>query len=141
MGLKDLVANFYELWGATYLGNFSILMYDNNLYLPIAIISIIICIVLSITYYYIIDRPATAKISVWLITIIVAAIINFIVAFVSSNNDITEIYAGIGEDIPSSFTSDMMILSFVNSIWTIVLMFLLSLLLKWKSTNSSYIPF
>jgi predicted neutral ceramidase superfamily lipid hydrolase len=139
--LKDLIANFYELWGAAYLGNFSDQMFNNDLYFSVALFSIIISTILTIAYYYVVDRPGTAKFSIWSLNLLVGAIINFIIAFVSANNDLTEIFASIGEEVPTSFTSDMMVFSIINSMWTVLFMFLVSMLIKWKSTNSSYVPF
>ena len=139
--LKDLIANFYELWGAAYLGDFSDQMYNNDLYFSVALYSILVSLILTIAYYYVVDRPGTAKLSIWSLNLLVGAIINFIIAFVSANNDLTEIFASIGEAVPASFTSDMMVFSIINSMWTVLLMFLFSMLFKWKSPNSSYVPF
>lgn len=139
--MKDLVANFYELWGGAYLGNFSDQMYSNDLYFPVALYSIVVALVLTIAYYYIIDRPGTAKLSIWALNLLVGAILSAIIAFVSANNDLTEIFASIGEQVPASYSSDMMMFAVVNAMWTILLMVLLSFVLKWKSPNSSYVPF
>lgn len=141
MGLKDLIANFYELWGNAYLGNFSDLMYNNDLYFPIAIYSILVALVLTLAYYYVIDRPGTAKLSIWGLNILVAAIINFIVAYYTASSNLTDIYNNEGIKLPTAFSSDMLVMSLINSMWTALLMFVLSLVFKWKSTNSSYVPF
>jgi len=139
--LKDLVANFYELWGGAYLGSFSDQMYDNDLYFPVAIYSILVSLVLTVAYYYVIDRPGTAKISIWAINLLVGGILSAIIAYVSANNDLTEIFASIGEPVPTSFSSDMMMFAMINAMWTVLLMVLLSFVFKWKSPNSSYVPF
>jgi len=139
--LKDFIANFYELWGGAYLGDFSEQMYNNDLYFSVALYSIIVALILTIAYYYIVDRPGTAKLSIWSLNLLVGAIINFIIAFVSANNDLTEIFASVGSAVPASFTSDMMVFSIINSMWTVLLMFLFSMLFKWKSSHSSYVPF
>ncbi|AVR47068.1 hypothetical protein C7S20_18445 [Christiangramia fulva] len=139
--LKDLIANFYELWGGAYLGDFSEQMYSNDLYFSVALYSVIVALILTIAYYYVVDRPGTAKLSIWSLNLLMGAIINFIIAFVSANNDLTDIFASVGEPIPASFTSDMIVFSIINSMWTVLLMFLVSIMIKWKSTNSSYVPF
>lgn len=139
--MKDLVANFYELWGGAYLGSFSDQMYDNDLYFPVAIYSILVSLVLTVAYYYVIDRPGTAKISIWAINLLVGGILSAIIAYVSANNDLTEIFASIGEPVPTSFSSDMMMFAMINAMWTVLLMVLLSFVFKWKSPNSSYVPF
>jgi len=139
--LKDLIANFYELWGGSYLGSFSDQMFNNDLYFPVALYSILVAFMLTIAYYYIIDRPVTAKLSVWAINLLVGWIISYIIAYVSANNDLTEIFTSIGEPVPASFSSDMIMFASINAMWTVLLMVLLSLVFKWKSTHSSYIPF
>jgi len=137
----DLIANFYELWGGAYLGNFSNQMYDNNIYFPIALYSILLAIILNVAYYYIIDRPGTARFSIWSINILVGGIISYIIAYVSANNKLTTVFANISEPLPAAFTSDILLFGLINTMWTILLMFLLSLVFKWKSTHSSFIPF
>ena len=138
--MKDLIANFYELWGGAYLGNFSDQMFDNDLYFPVALYSIFVGLILIIVYYYVIDRPGTAKISIWALNLLLGAIISAIIAYVSANNDLTEIFASIGEPVPIAFSSDMLMFAMINAMWTIILMVLLSFVFKWKSPNSSYIP-
>lgn len=139
--MKDLIANFYELWGGGYLGGFSDQMFNNDLYFPVALYSIIVALAITIIYYYILDRPNTANMKVWMLALLIGAIINAVVAFVSANNDLVEIFASIGEEVPNSFSYDMLMFAFINAIWTLILMFVLSIILKWKSPNSSYIPF
>lgn len=139
--LKDLVANFYEIWGLTYLGEFSVQMYNNDLYLSIAVSSIIVALVITLLYYYVIDRPSTGTIGVWLIALLLGGIISLIIAFVSANNALTDVFATIGLPVPPSYTIDIFLFSLINAMWVILLMVLLSISLKWKSTHSSFIPF
>ena len=139
--MKDLIANFYELWGGAFLGNFSNQMFNNDFYFPVALYSIIVALAITIIYFYILDRPRTANMKVWMLALLIGAIINAVVAFVSANNDLVEIFASIGKEVPNSFSYDMLMFAFINAIWTLVLMFVLSIILKWKSPNSSYIPF
>src|SRR5690606_30304669 len=141
MPLKDLIANFYEFWGGAYLGPFSDDMYSIDQYFPIAIYSIITAIVITVTYYYVLDRPATAKKRFWLLALLVGGILSFVIAYVTSNNGLTEMFTQVGVSVPPGYTSDMLQFSLINVFWTIILILLLSLLLKWKSTHSSYIPF
>lgn len=139
--MKELIANFYELWGGAYLGDFSNLMFNNQLYGTIAISSIFLAVIFPALYYYVIDKPSTAKISVWFLMILIGGVIAFLIAYVSSNNGLTEVFADIGEPVPRQFSSDMLIFGLVNAMLTMLLIILLSIPLKIKSTNSSYIPF
>jgi hypothetical protein len=139
--LKDLIANFYEFWGGAYLGEFSNQMYNNELYFPVALYSIIIALVITVLYYYILNRPSIANLKFWFLFLLIGAIINAIIAYVSANNDLLEIFASIGEELPKSFSSDLLMFALINAFWTLVLTFAFSIILKWKSPNSSYIPF
>jgi len=139
--LKNLIANFYEFWGGAYLGSFSDDMYSNDLYFPIALYSIITAILITITYYYVLDRPGTAKKRFWLIAILLGGIMSFVIAFVSANNGLTEMFVNVGVPVPSEYTSVMLQFSLINVFWTVILILLLSIAIKWKSTHSSYVPF
>ncbi|MCH8535205.1 MAG: hypothetical protein LAT51_09070 [Flavobacteriaceae bacterium] len=139
--LKDLIANFYELWGGAYLGEFSNQMFDNDLYFPVALYSIIIALVITVLYYYVLNRPNIAKLKIWFLFLMIGAITNAIIAYVSAYNDLTEIFASINEELPKSFPSDMLMFALINAFWTLVLIFVFSIIIKWKSPNSSYIPF
>lgn len=139
--MKNLIANFYEFWGSAYLGSFSDDMYSNDQYFSIAFYSIITALLITIIYYYILDRPGTAKKSIWLIAVLLGGIFSFIIAFVSANNGLTEMFTAVGVPVPPEYTSDMLQFSLINVFWTLILIFLLSISLKWKSTHSSYIPF
>ena len=139
--MKDLIANLYEFWGGAYLGPFSDDMYSIDQYFPIAIYSIITAIVITIIYYYVLDRPATAKKRFWLLALLLGGIISFVIAFVTSNNGLTEMFIQVGVPVPAGYTTDILQFSLINVFWTIILIFLLSMAIKWKSKNSSYIPF
>lgn len=139
--MKDLIANFYELWGGAYLGSFSDQMFNNDLYVSIALYSIIMAFVLPLIYYFLLDRPGTAKLYVWGLMIFLGGVIAFIIAFVSSNNDLTDIFSNNGVTVPTEFSTDMVIFGLVNAMLSMLLIILLSIPMKFKSTHSSYIPF
>lgn len=139
--MKDLIANFYELWGASFLGAFSNTMFDNELYFPIALYTMGTALLICVLYYYVIDRPRTAKLGVWAITLLIGAIISFIIAYYSSSLGLTELFNTINQSVPPGFSSDIIIFSLINAMWAVLLMVLLSFVFKWKSTHSSYVPF
>lgn len=139
--MKEFIANFYELWGGAYLGAFSDQMYNNDLYMPITLYSVIMAFVLPFVYYYFIDRPITAKFSIWLIMSFLGGVIAFIIAYVSSNFGLIDVFQSAGVDVPSQFSTDMIIFALINTAYSMLALFLFSILLKRKSTHSSYIPF
>jgi hypothetical protein len=42
---------------------------------------------------------------------------------------------------PQNFTTDILLFSVTNSILAVLLIFMISILIKWKSPNSSHVPF
>lgn len=134
--MSDLIANFYELWGANYLGPFSDIMFANDFYTIILIYTLPIALLISILYYYVIDRPVTSKLWVWLLTVLVGGVIGFIIAYVTTENSFYSI-----EQIPLNYSTEVLIFSITNLVYTSLLIFIFSILIKWKSTNSSHVPF
>lgn len=134
--MSDLIANFYELWGANYLGPFSDIMFANDFYTIIFIYTFPAALLISILYYYIVDRPATSKLWVWLSTVLLGGIIGFIIAYVTTENSFYSI-----EQIPLNYSTEVLIFSITNLVYTSLLIFIFSILIKWKSTNSSHVPF
>lgn len=134
--MSDLIANFYELWGTNYLGPFSNIMFANDFYTIILIYTLPIALLISILYYYVIDRPVTSKLWVWLLTVLVGGVIGFIIAYVTTENSFYSI-----EQIPLNYSTEVLIFSITNLVYTSLLIFIFSILIKWKSTNSSHVPF
>lgn len=132
----DLIANFYELWGTNYLGPFSNIMFANDFYTIIFIYSFPTALLISILYYYVIDRPVTSKLWMWLLTVLLGGIIGFVIAYVTTENSFYSIDLN-----PLDYNSEILIFSVTNMVYTSLLIFIFSILIKWKSTNSSHVPF
>tara|TARA_R110002051_G_scaffold108607_6_gene181359 strand:- start:2507 stop:2911 length:405 start_codon:yes stop_codon:yes gene_type:complete len=134
--MSDLIANFYELWGFNYLDAFSTIMYDNNVYTVVAIYTLPMVLVLTFLYYYVFDRPKTSKLWVWLITLLLIGFGAFAIAYITVENSFYEL--GL---LPADYTVENLIFSVTNLVYACIIMFLFSLLIKWKSINSSHVPF
>jgi len=134
--MPELIANFYELWGTNYLGPFSDIMFANDFYTIIFIYTFPTALLLSILYYYIVDRPVTSKLWVWLLTVLLGGIIGFVIAYVTVENSFYSIQL-----IPSDYSTEVLIFSVTNLVYTSLLIFIFSILIKWKSPNSSHVPF
>lgn len=100
----------------------------------------IISLFIVILYYYIIDRPKTAKLSVWLIFLFLNSIILSILAYILANNTIIEDYLSEGNFVPDYF-EDLIYFSGMNFLIAALFFLIFSSLLKWKSHNSSHVPF
>lgn len=134
--ISDLIANVYELWGFNYLDAFSTIMFDNNFYSVVAIYTLPMVLVFTFLYYYVFDRPRTSKLWVWFIWLLMIGLVAFAIAYITVENSFYEI-----GQIPSKYGVENLIFSFTNLIYACIIMFFFSLLIKWKSTNSSHVPF
>lgn len=135
--MNDFFAMIYE--GLFYSEQFSNDMFNNNIYSITGITFVLICGIFLILYYKILDMQKFARpIYYWLLNLIVA-IINFIVVFAISYNEIRLIYNLSGEDMP--YFSPFITFSLINAGLSLVLFFILSFLFRLLSTNSRYIPF
>lgn len=99
-----------------------------------------ISLLMVILYYYIIDRPKTAKLSVWLVFLLLNSIILSIAAYVIANNTIIDDYLSTTNPVPDYF-QDLIYFSGMNFLFAALFFLIFSSLLKWKSSNSSHVPF
>src|SRR5690554_3249887 len=99
-----------------------------------------ISLLMVMIYYYIIDRPRTAKLSVWLIFLFLNSIILSILAYVLANNTIIDDYLSAGNPVPDYF-EDLIYFSGMNFMIAALFFLIFSSVLKWKSSNSSHVPF
>lgn len=97
-------------------------------------------VLMVIIYYYVIDRPRTSKLSVWLIFLLLNSIILSILAYVIANNTIINAHLSIGDQVPDYFI-DLIYFAVMNFIFAATFFLIFSSLLKWKSRNSSHVPF
>ncbi|WP_027078661.1 hypothetical protein [Maribacter antarcticus] len=134
--MSDLIANIYELWGFNFLDAFSTIMYDNNFYIVVALYTVPMVLLCTLLYYYVFDRPKTSKLWVWLLWLLIIGIFAFVIAYVTVENSFYEV-----GQLPAEYTVENLIFSVTNLVYACVIMFLFSLLIKWKSTNSSHVPF
>mgnify|MGYP003632702511 CR=1 FL=1 len=134
--MSNLIANVYELWGFNYLDAFSDIMFENNFYTVVALYTLPMVLVCTFLYYYVFDRPKTSKLWVWLLWLIIIGVFAFVIAYVIVENSFYEI-----GQLPTDYNVENLIFSATNSGYACIIMFLFSLLIKWKSTNSSHVPF
>jgi len=99
-----------------------------------------VSLIMIILYYYIIDRPRTAKLSWWLIFLLLNSIILSILAYVIANNTIIDDYLSAGNPVPD-YSIDLIYFSGMNFLIALLFFLIFSSLLKWKSRNSSHVPF
>lgn len=108
---------------------------DLNFGFWVPIISLFLIFFMTILYYYIIDRPSTGKLKIWLIFLIGTGVITGIFAFIYANNALIDY--GVQDDL----TPDLWIFAFLNLVYSLIAFFLISIAIRLKSTNSSHVPF
>lgn len=138
--MEGFIANLYELWGLTNLGNFSNDMFNNGFYLPIFIIMVATVVFVNIVFYYIVNHPRINRGYHWLLFNLGIGVVNFVVTWVVSYNKIYNFYAMQGMQSPYDWTN-YLILSLIALLWSFVFYFLFSFIMKWGSRNCKHTPF
>lgn len=138
--MEGFIANLYELWGLTNLGNFSNDMFNNGFYLPIFIIMVATVVFVNIVFYYIVNHPRINRGYHWLLFNLGIGVVNFVVAWVVSYNKMYNFYAMQGMQSPYDWTN-YLILSLIALLWSFVFYFLFSFIMKWGSRNCKHTPF
>jgi MFS family permease len=131
--MSDFFASLYELIG--YTEDFNSYLYDAELYLFLGIILIVSSVLLPIIYYYVINHPNYNRWWHWMIMVIVNAVINFVVALIVVNNELT------AQAMESEFVTEMITFSFLNAMWAFFAVLIFSNVVRWKSTNASQTPY
>lgn len=136
--MNDFFANWYEML-TTFTG-FSDDMYQNGLYIPIGFCMVLIPIVILTIYYIVVNSRQFNRWWHWLLLVLIICIINFGIAFGVSYNGIIDVYQGTTETgYPLLY--DCVVFSFIDVLWTFVISFVWSLIIKWGSSQCKRTPF
>ncbi len=136
--MNDFFANWYEML-TTFTG-FSDDMYQNGLYIPIGFCMVLIPIVILTIYYIVVNSRQFNRWWHWLLLVLIICIINFGIAFGVSYNGIIDVYQGTTETgYPLLY--DCVGFSFIDVLWTFVISFVWSLIIKWGSSQCKRTPF
>lgn len=136
--MNEFFAGLYELGGALYLGNFSLELYVNKLYVPVGLTLIISVFLSLLVFYYLIDHPRFNKWTHWLLFVGIVSVLNFGVAFFFSYSELSLIYQLQGTQLP--YWADFWIFSLINMLYSLLLAVILSYLVRWWSINCSTCP-
>lgn len=138
--MDGFIANLFELWGLAYLGNFSDEMYNNRFYNPIALLMIISSAIFILIYYYAVNHPRLNRWFWWLCTGLIVSVINFVIAWTISDNQLYNLYQSLQVDFPYNAITHYIPFSFIVALWSFVLFFIFSFAFKWWSRNCKYSP-
>lgn len=145
----SLFENLFGLDLADYLWGLSSPYQTTNMYLGIGLTMTGISLVMVVLYYYIINpaHPRWSSWFGWLVYLVINAVINF---FVGWQWTLNHYYAGkmVAPDATTGMEvalniepSDCVAFGVANMLLSILFFFVLSMLLKWKSTNNLHSPF
>ena len=138
--MNDFFAEIQELFGLIYIQGLSDELYNNDIYLTLSLFLFVFTFLWTAIYYFGLRSPKWGTVLKWTLWVLIGSAINFLVSFLISYNSIAEIYLSQNQVVPYSFNQFISI-SFSNFISSLLLSVLYSSILKWKSINSSKIPF
>jgi len=134
--MNEFFANWYEL---TYFDGFSDAMYENSLYISIGFCMVLIPIVVLTLYYYAVNSRRFNKWWQWLLLVIIICAINFGIAFGVSYNGIYDVFGT--ADVGFPLVPSCVGFAFINVLWTFIISFVWSMIIKWGSTQCRRTPF
>ncbi|MDP2455140.1 MULTISPECIES: hypothetical protein [unclassified Kaistella] len=129
--MNSFFANLYEL--LYYDPNFSTAVFSNGAYSAIGLATIIIPFIIAFIYYKVIDRPALASITVWILAGLLSAFLSFLVSYSLVYTSLAELY--------QFNTSQYSTLSGISATFSFVLHLFYSFVFKRISINTKNIPF
>lgn len=143
--IQDFIANIYELWGsATLYGKdgfvFSDDMYNENIYWPVFLCMVISIVIVSITYYYILNHPRLTRWYHWIVFNLATSLLNFAIGWGISYGNLYDLYHAQNMSLPYSSMTEFFPFAGICFFWTFVLFFVCSMIIKWGSKNCKHSP-
>jgi hypothetical protein len=135
--MNDLFASWYEL--LTYFNSFSDDMYNEKLYISIGLWMVLIPVVILALYYYALNSVKFNKWGYWLLLVVILCVVNFIIAYSISYNALDNLYVQQNNILP--YSAEFVGFSLINVLWTFVVSFVWSMIIKWRSKNCRRTPF
>jgi len=136
--MNDFFANWYEL--LAYFPGFSDDMYNQNMYITIGLCMVLIPVVVLTIYYYMVNSVRFSKWWHWLLIVAVLCVINFGIAFSMTYNELSYVYEQLNKVLPFN-TAEFIGFSMINALWTFIVSFVWSMIIKWGSTHLRRTPF
>ena len=136
--MNDFFAGWYEL--LAYFEGFSDDLYDQSLYLTIGLCMVLIPIGVLTIYYYAIDSVKFSEKCHWLLLVVALCAINWGIAYGITYNELSSLYESQNQELPYSETV-LVSFSLINALWTLIVSFVWSMMIKWGSKNCRRTPF
>jgi len=135
--MNILFSKWYEL--LAYFDGFSDDMYNQNLYITIGLCMVLIPAVALTVYYYALNSVSFARWWHWLLLVVVLCVINFIISYSASYSELSYLYEQQNKALP--YGAEFFSFSLINALWTFVVSFVWSMIIKWGSKNCRRTPF
>jgi hypothetical protein len=100
---------------------------------------VLIPVIVLAAYYYAINSVKFNKWWHWLLLVIVLCGINFGIAYNTNYNELSYLYEQQNKELP--YGTEFFSFSLINAVWTFVVSFVWSMIIKWGSKNCRRTPF
>ncbi|WP_121965094.1 hypothetical protein [Myroides sp. N17-2] len=142
--MNDLFATLYEGFNPLnlfYIENFSSDMYDSGSYVTMGWALLIVTVVTVVLYYFLLSNYGKFYKRIWwFVYILIIGLINFIIAYNVSMNAMDDLFITSEDGNPYGF-SEYFQLGMVNVLYGVILSFILSIIVKFKSIQATRTPF
>ena len=135
--MNDFFANWYEL--LAYFEGFSDDMYHQNLYITIGLCMVLIPVAVLTVYYFAVNSVRFSKWWHWLLLVVLLSAINFFISYSASYNELSYMYEQQNNHLP--YGIELVSFSLINMLWSFVVSFVWSMIIKWGSKNCRRTPF
>lgn len=133
--MNDFFAALFEL-GGNLMPIPADAYYDMFIYQTVGISMLVLCTLFCVLFYYFINSPHFSRIKHWTYMLFAPAIITFLIAWIYPMMKFN--YEGIGEDF---LIMDLLTMPLIAFILSLITFLLLSISIKWGSTNCKTTPF
>jgi phosphatidylserine synthase len=135
--MNTFFASWYEL--LAYFDGFSEDMYAQSLYIIVGLCMALIPVAMLTIYYYVVDSVRFNKRWRWLLLVVILCAINFAIACSVSYRELSDLYEQQNTEFP--YGVELVTFSLINALWTFVVAFVWSMIIKWGSRNCRRTPF
>lgn len=139
--IKDFIANLFELWGSCYLGDFSKFMYKADLYGEVAIWIVVIPLIFFFLYYKAFDHIKMAKVSIWVLILVAVSLLVSLIGYNIADSGIEDYLQVHKIKTTKIIPVDYFWFSVIVFIYTTIISFIYSVLLKLGASKTRRIPF
>lgn len=137
--MNDFFAEIQELWGLIYFQGLSNDLYVNDIYFTLCLFLFLFTFIWVLIFYYVLMSPKWGTLIRWILWVLIGCSVNFVASYLIAYNNIADIYLNQNLEIP--YSNEFIGIGISNFISSLILSIIFSVLLKWKSVNSSKIPF